>query len=374
MLLIKNGNVHTGLGTVLNHFDILVNGSIISKIGKDLNPTQCEIIDAEGKEVFPGFIDPVTIMGCHDGRMFDNNETTDPISPDLEVCYAVERDHLVLQAFYEAGITTVGIGPWNTNILGGQMSIYKTFGPSAKSMMVKRSCILKGSVTDLVKKTYGTKNKPPMTKMGLFALLDKALIEAEEYHPEKGETAKDYKKEAVKKMLSGEFPLFMAANTATEINSLLDVLGNRNIRLTLTNAYQAPQCARQIIDRNIHIVLGDQEVFGDWNNDIDYPGFIRMHEHGVNISLSVTSDNRFSGKEAYMWCVANMHRAGLPEEEVIKMMTINPAKTLDLDKVLGSIEEGKRADLVIYSAHPVKTYQARAVKTIIDGKVVFDRE
>jgi len=353
---------------------LLISENKIQKIGRNLEVSEAEILDAENGEVFPGFIDPVTVMGCNDGRMYDNNEMTDPITPDLEVCYAVERDHLDLQKYYEIGLTTMCIGPWNTNIFGGQMSIYKTHGATAESMMVKRSCILKGSVTDLVKKTYGAKSKMPMTKMGMFSLLQKTFIEAEAYDPKKENTAYDYKKMAVKKMLNGELPLFMAANKATEINSLLDILAGRAVKLTITSAYQAPKCIEKIKENNVNLVLGDQEVFGEWNDDIDYDGFISMHEDGICISLSVTSDGRWSGREAYLWCAGNMFKAGLDPEEVLKMMTINPAKILGLEGTLGSLEEGKQADLVIYDGNPIKSYKAKTVATIINGSVVYKNE
>jgi imidazolonepropionase-like amidohydrolase len=374
MLLIKDGNIHDGLGNVFYKTDILISEKKIRKIGIGLELPDGEILDADGKEIFPGFIDPVTIMGCNDGRMYDNNEMTDPVTPDLEVFYAVERDHLDLQKYYEIGLTTMCIGPWNTNIFGGQMSIYKTFGETAESMLVKRSCILKGSVTDLVKKTYGTKSKMPMTKMGMFALLKKILIEADAYDPTKENTACDYKKLAVKKMLIGELPLFMAANRATEINSLFDVFADRPVKLTITSAYQAPKCVNKIKEKNVNLVLGDQEVFGEWNDAIDYDGFISMHHDGINISLSVTSDGRWSGREAYLWCAGNMYKAGLDPEEVVKMMTINPARILGLDETLGSLEEEKQADLVIYDGNPIKSYKAKTVATIIDGSVVYKYE
>jgi adenine deaminase len=64
---------------------------------------------------------------------------------------------------------------------------------------------------------------------------------------------------------------------------------------------------------------------------------------------------------------------GMSEEEAWKMVTINPAKLLHIDDRTGSIKEGKDADLVLWSDHPLSVY-AKAEKTIIDGTVYFDIE
>lgn len=373
MFLIKNGRVHTGKGQILQATDILVEGDRIREIGKDLKVAEAKVFDASGKEVYPGFIDPVTVIGCHDGRMYDNNEMTNPINPDLQTCYAFDSDHFLLQSYYDVGLTRMAVGAWNTNVLGGRMSIYKTFGTGPEDMLYRKSCIMKGSLTELVKKTYGPKNKLPMTKMGMVALLERALHDAENYQPEKGE--RDFKKEAMKKVIDGEIPFFVACNKASEILSLLSVLeGKDKVRLTITSAYQAPQCKQAIYKAMPNVVLGDQEVMGDWNEDLDYESFKEMLHKGVNLSMSVTSDGRFSGKEAYLWTVANMYKAGFTEEEIIQMMTFNPAKTLEIEDELGSLEAGKLADLVVYEGNLVKSYRANAVLTLISGEVVYERK
>lgn len=129
MIFIQSATVHTGRGQVLENTDLLIEHGKIAAIGPALPvPEGAKLIPAAGLELFPGFVEPLTIMGCQDGRMYDNNECTCPMTPELDVRYAVEHQHLAVQRFYDMGITTVGIGPWNTNLLGGVMSVYKTFG------------------------------------------------------------------------------------------------------------------------------------------------------------------------------------------------------------------------------------------------------
>lgn len=142
------------------------------------------------------------------------------------------------------------------------------------------------------------------------------------------------------------------------------------MKLTIACAYQAWQYAAQLRASNVSIILGDQISTSPYNDDLRLDKFIEMHNDGIEISISFSSDSRFAGKQMYLWSALNMYRAGLDAEEVIRMMTWNPAKILGIEDTLGSIEVGKIADLVLYDGHPIKTFQARPVMTIMDGRVV----
>ena len=108
MYVIKNGTIHTGTGEVLENYDILIEGKKIKKIEKNICEADAEIIDATGKQVFPGFIDPHSSIGAMGipTRYKDNAETTNVINPDLSVKYAIDPDEVNAQEFYKSGITS----------------------------------------------------------------------------------------------------------------------------------------------------------------------------------------------------------------------------------------------------------------------------
>lgn len=139
MYLIKNGTVHTGTGKVLEEHDILVEGTKIRKIGKNLCEADAEIIDATGKQVFPGFIDPHSSIGAMGipTRYRDNAETTNVINPDLSVKYAIDPDEVNAQEFYKSGITSVGFSPDHCNVIGGQITVCKTAPDHMANRIVK---------------------------------------------------------------------------------------------------------------------------------------------------------------------------------------------------------------------------------------------
>lgn len=99
MYVIKNGTIHTGTGEVLENYDILIEGKKIKKIEKNICEADAEIIDATGKQVFPGFIDPHSSIGAMGipTRYRDNAETTNVINPDLSVKYAIDPDEVNAQ-------------------------------------------------------------------------------------------------------------------------------------------------------------------------------------------------------------------------------------------------------------------------------------
>ena len=181
MYLIKNGAVHVGDGTILKDCDILTKGSTIQKIGRGLDCPEAEVVDASGCEVFPGFIDPHSMIGALGipSRSLDNQEKSDPITPELNVKYSVDPDELNGQEFYKSGITTVGLAPGNTNIMGGQIVVVKTAPMKMSRRIVKEKAALKCSVTASVKSVYGKQNKMPMTRMGSFWMLEEAIRKSE---------------------------------------------------------------------------------------------------------------------------------------------------------------------------------------------------
>ena len=207
MYVIKNGTIHTGTGEVLENYDILIEGKKIKKIEKNICEADAEIIDATGKQVFPGFIDPHSSIGAMGipTRYRDNAETTNVINPDLSVKYAIDPDEVNAQEFYKSGITSVGFSPDHSNVIGGQITVCKTAPDHMANRIVKEHAAMKGSVCSTVKDVYGASNQMPKTRMGIFHLLKEAI--------RKDDLLKKY-----------QMPFVIAAETAGEIQCIMELL------------------------------------------------------------------------------------------------------------------------------------------------------
>lgn len=369
-MIIKNGRIHVGNGKVLEEHDILIKDGVIERIGKNLSVEGVDVIDGKNTEIFPGFIDPVSSYGCMDTSYDpkDHDEISNPITPDAKIRYAFDFSEILYEELYKVGITTIGAAPGDKNIIGGQMAVYKTWGKNSGQMLVREPVGLKGSVTHSVKEVYGKRNTLPMTRMGIFSELERFLDE----NRRKSEDKDVDRDNIVQRVLRGEIPLFITAITESEINALINVVKEYDINLIISGGYQADRCVEDIRDRNISIVLGEQTDLTVKNyNDTDLYKIGKLQENGNLVSFSLTSGNGPEGKIKYLWNGMEFHKAGIESEEVVKMMTLNPAKLLGIEDILGTIEEGKIADIVIYSNNPIEYYNSKVLYTIVNGELVY---
>lgn len=357
MLIIKNGTIHVGNGEILDNYDVLVKNGIIEKIGQNLEFKDAQIIDAKGKKVFPGFIDPVSSYGCIDTtfNIKDNDEISNPITPDAKIKYAFNHGEIMVEELYKVGITSIGAAPGNKNIIGGQMAVYKTWGSNSSKMLVREPVGLKGSVINVVKETYGKREVLPMTRMGIFNELDNFLA--------------DNKKEP---KIKESMPFFISANDAAEINALLNIMKEYDSRLIICGGFQADRCIEDIKEANASIIVGEQTYLTAKNyNNTDLYKIAQLQKEGGLVSFTLTTDYGPEGKIKYLWNAIEFYKAGVESEEVLKMITINPAKMLGVDDILGTVEEGKEADIVIYSNNPIEYYNSKVLYTIIRGELAY---
>ena len=362
-MLLRDGIIHIGNGQVLEGYDILIADSKIVKVDKNISADNVEIIEIQGMHVFPGFIDPLSSYGSMDltFSMKDNNEDTDPIQKDLEIKYAFNPAEIKLEGLETVGITNIGASPGNYNIIGGNISLYNTYEEEFRRFLVREDLGLKGAASEVVKDIFKEKNQV-MTKMGLFKRLEDWL---EESKKEEGSLSK--------KVVEGEKPLFIHANTEMEINSVLNVFKDTKVRLVLLGAYEFHKCLKAIKDYgNIGLIIGEQTnltIRGYYETQLEKAR--ELTSEGIPVSLTLTGEYGPEGKVKYLWNAIEFYKRGLASEEVISYMTLNPAKMLGVDDILGTIEDGKLANMVVYENNPIETYDSRCKKTIINGKIVY---
>lgn len=371
MYLIKNGNVHVGNGTVLPDCDILTEGKTIKAVGSGLSAEGAEVIDAKGCEVFPGFIDPVSSIGAMGipGRYFDNNECTDPVTPEMNLRYSIDPDEVNRQEFYKSGITAIGAAPTNSNLMGGQIAVCKTAPQKMRERIVKEHAGLKCSVTSSVKETYGDNSRVPMTKMGIFYLFGETLRAARATEAEK----RNDKQKVITEVFDGKsMPIFAAASTKNEIDGLMHLLKDEDVQINLVDAFCFADSMKEIKEKKAGIILGNVNNMSQIaKNGMDLTKLNELVENGNRIAFTNTCGGWSEGREVFIWSAIEAYRAGVPAEEVVKMMCLYPAEMLGVEKSLGTIEEGKDADISVFTGHPVTTYAAKVAHSIVNGEVIF---
>lgn len=370
MYIIKGGTVHIGDKRVEPDCDILIKGGIIEAVGRDLGCEDAEIIDAGGRHVFPGFLDPASAIGAMGMPTSypDVNEKSASIVPELKIRYAIDPDELNNQELYKSGITAVALTPGNANVIGGQMAVYKTAPMKLSERLVKDSAGLKGAVTADVVQTYGERNTMPMTRMGIFYLLSKAIKEART--GDEKETGRG--QQVLKQVLEGNMPFFISADLKGEIDSLLHLFKETKARIHVVDGFSFGGCVEQMINQGAGLVLGNVSYLSQMTrHGMDLSLLQRLVEAGNPVALTNSCNGSSEGRESLLWNAVEIYRAGLDPEEVIQMMCLNPARMLGVDDRLGTIEAGKDGDISIFTGHPVTTYAARVEHSIVSGRVVF---
>ena len=371
MYLIKNGIVHVGDGKVLEDYDILVEGKQIRKMGKNLTCEEAQIMDVSGCHVFPGFIDPHSAIGAMGipTRYLDNNEYTDPVTPEMNVKYAADPDEVNAQEFYKSGITTVGLTPGNSNLMGGQIVVYKTAPQKVQDRIVKEKAALKCSVTSSVKETYGSDGRFPMTKMGIFYLLESSIREAK---AKQSKERNEKEKVICRAFEEKELPVFVAAQTKGEMDGLYHLLGKADVPMVFVDGFEFADDLELMLKQKTGLILGNVNNMSQIaKHHMDISKVKDLAKNGNLVAFTNTCGGYSEGREVFLWTAIEVYRAGVDAEEVVKMMTVNPAKMLKVDDRIGTLEEGKDADISIFTGHPVKTYAAKVKHSIINGEVLF---
>ena len=366
MILIKNGTVHDAQNSP-RISDILIEGEKIARVSPEITMPDARVIDARGMHVLPGFIDPATPVGSQDitFKQKDHEELSSPVNIDADIRYSFNPNEIMLEALYETGVTTIGACPGNTNVIGGRCAVYTTYGYNSTHMLVQSFSALKGSVAAYAKREYGARLQTPMTKMGIFSLLDNAL---------QGEH-KGLKKETMDAVLSGQVPFFVHAESEVEVRALLHALAPYpHIRLVLTGAYQSHRCIDALLERGAAIIIGELvEMSRGMYSGTDLQALRAFTAGGGLLTFSGAGGSGARGKLHYLWNAARYRQAGFSSLEVLRMMTLNPARLLGIDDRKGTLEPGKDADITIFSHDPVNSYAAFCRYTLVGGELACER-
>lgn len=385
MLLIKNGTIFTMEGKILEGASLLIVDGKIREIGENIDvPSDAEIIDASGKIVMPGIIDAHCHLGLWEDAIgfegADGNEMTHPVTPHLRAIDGINPMDRTFREAYEGGITCVASGPGSSNVLGGQFAVIKTYGERIDDMIVKDPVAIKCAFGENPKRIYNEKNQAPSTRMATAAILRETLYKVKE-HMEKIEVAKDdgtkkpsydIKLEALIPVLKRELPLKAHAHRADDIFTAIRIAKEFGLKMTLEHCTDGHLIADYIKAEGIDVVVGpsltDRSKFELKNLTFETAGVLSKK----GIKVAIMTDHPEIPLQYLPMCAALAVKAGMDEEEALKAITINAAEILGIEDRVGSLREGKDADVVIWDGHPFEL-KSTVAYTIIEGKVVYQR-
>lgn len=385
-ILIKNGRILTMAQKNYERGDILIEGGKIKKVAEEIpSPEGAEIIDAEGMWVMPGIVDAHCHIGMwEDGVGFegaDGNEETDPVTPHLRAIDGINPEDTSFQEAREHGITTVVTGPGSANVVGGQFAALKTYGRRVDDMIIKAPLAVKVALGENPKRVYSEQKKSPSTRMATAAILRETLIQAQEYKrklelgkedPDKM-PERDLGMEVLVKVLDRELPLKVHAHRADDILTAIRIAKEFNVDITIDHCTEGHKITDFLLEDNARIIVGplltERSKVELKNLSFKAPAILSK----AGLKVAIMSDHPVIPIQYLPVCASLAVREGMDEMEALKAITINAAWVSGLDDRVGSLEEGKDADVVIFDGHPLDV-RSRTRMVFIDGKLVFERE
>ena len=384
MIFIKNAHLKPMAVPDIPEGCLLIddNGKIAG-VGQDLPiPEEATVIDAAGRLVTPGCVDAHCHIGLDneatgwEGR--DYNEMVDPITPQMRAIDSIDPMDEAFPNALRGGVTTAGTGPGSANVVGGTFAAIKLYGKRVDKMIVKEPLAMKCAFGENPKRCYGQAGKKaPMTRMGTAALLRELLFKARIYADKKAageEPAFDMKLEAMLPVMRGQIPLKAHAHRADDILTSIRIAREFGLKLTLDHCTDGALIADELAEEGfcafVGPTLGNKSKIELKNKSFTTPAV--LHEAGVNVSI--ITDAPVIPLQYLPMCAGLAVSSGLDMEEAWRAITINPANATGIGDRVGTLEPGKDADVVIWTADPLTTVGAEAYITIVDGQIVYRAE
>ena len=380
MLLIKNGYIKTMAGEEFENGSILIDGGKIVQIAQEISvPTDCDVIDAEGRLVTPGCIDAHCHIGLDNEGMgwegWDYNEIVEPITPQLRAIDSINPQDEAFSLAVRGGVTSAVTGPGSANVVGGTFTAIKLYGNRVDKMIIKDPIAMKCAFGENPKSCYGkSMKKSPMTRMGTAALLRELLFKTKRYMADKEagkEPAFDMALEAMIPVIKGEIPLKAHAHRADDILTSIRIAKEFNVKITLDHCTEGALIADELAEEGLSAFVGpsltNKSKVELRNLSFTTPAVL----HAAGVPISIITDAPVIPLQYLPMCAGLAVKAGLDKEEAWKAITINPAVQTGIGDRVGSIEPGKDADIVIWDADPLSAIGGQAYITVIDGKVIY---
>lgn len=389
---IRNARIVTVTNGVIERGTIIVKNGRIEAVGANVAvPKDAKLIDATGLSVYPGLIDTNTTLGLTEiGQgspgTVDTTELGD-FNSNMKAITAVNPYSELIPVARMNGVTTVLTCPQG-GLISGQCALMNLDGWTQHEMKVVAPAAMQmnypaagfGGRGGGFAQIFGAPNEQArQQRERRLESLGKKLEDAQAYAKAKEAAAADKSiparpvdlgLEALIPVVKGDVPVLMAANGEREIKGAIELAAKFKLKLVITGGDDAIKVAKELKEKNIPVVLGGVlELPGgeDAPYDEAYARAAELHKAGVRIAL--TTSDEASDIRLLPYHAGTAAAFGLPKDEALKAVTINPAQFFGVDKILGSIEAGKLANLVITDGD-ILEFRTKVKQMFINGRPV----
>ena len=383
---ITNAHIIDGAGGEIENGSILITDGRITAIGADIGGGDAKVLDAGGKYVTPGIIDIHSHLGNYPSPSVrahsDGNEVTSPITSEVFAEHGVWPQDPGFDEALEGGVTTLHILPGSANLFGGRgVTLRNIASRTVQGMKFPNApYTLKMACGENPKRVYGSKGGPG-SRMGNVAGYRKNWIKAAEYKAKRDKGGDDFKRdlqlETLADVLDGKILVQMHCYRADEMVQILDIAKEFDFKVTtFHHAIEAYKIGDILAETDTCAAM-----WADWYGfkmeayDTIAENIPFVHAAGACAMIHSDDDlgiQKLNQEVAKAWADGNRAGLDISRADAWKWLTYNPAKALGILEETGSLEVGKRADILLWSAEPFSTY-ARPEKVLLDGAIVFDK-
>lgn len=369
---IMDGTVHTVSNGVIENGDVIIRDGRIAQVGANLSaPNGATVIDASGKVVTPGLIAAYTSLGLVEiGAVSDSNDSTPgagfPLGAALNTVDAFNPGSTLIPVNRAAGVTRALSAPnAGDTLFGGKAAVVDLSG--------RPNSITRADAAQVAVMGSGGAARSGNTRLGAWAVLREYLDEARSYQANPNDYVRrphssrfalsDLK--ALGPVVSGDQPLIVSINSATDIRTLIRLKNTYRLRVIVIGASEGWRVAQELAAANIPVIISGMTNLPSEFEDIGatLKNAARLHEAGVRVAFyDGTHNARLIRQQA-----GNAVAEGLPYDAAIAALTRNPAEMFGVGAQLGTLEPGKAADVVIWDGDPLEV-TTRPEAVFIDGR------
>jgi imidazolonepropionase-like amidohydrolase len=378
LLTITHGVIENGV-VIMQNGKITAVGSASTAIPKD-----ARVIDATGMTIYPGLIDSETNLGLVEisGEITtkDTGEPSEEIVPQLHVYDAFHAESELIPVSRLNGITNAVVAPDNSDTLPGQDAFIQLEGKDADEMLLVRDLALPLNFTGEQRRNESwDKRKFPSTRMGMAAQIRQAFLDAKHYQDEWAAYTKkndqsatppkhDLKLEALLPYLEGKKTIVLAAEQASDLQAAVNLAHEFNLKFVLNHISHSQPVLDYVASLKVPVIVGPiyEEPKADERYDAVYSLPAELYKRGVQISFASYSAHDVRNLP-YQAGYATAF--GLPYEEALKALTLNPALMWGMADKLGSLDVGKTANIVVANGDPLDL-KTDVKQVFIEGREV----
>ena len=391
-VLIRNATIMTATGQEIQGGSILLRDGKIVAVGTSVDaPTDATVVDGTGKWVTPGVIDTHSHLGVYAApgtfAESDGNEATRPVTAEVWAEHSFWPQDPQIPLAIAGGVTTIQALPGSANLIGGRSAVLKLIpGRSVQEMKFPGAHYgLKMACGENPKRVYGQRGGPS-TRMGNMAGYREAFIGAQNYRRRWDKWNKDHqgdppdrnlRNETLAEVLRGNIYVQNHCYRADEMVQMLDLAREFGFQIrSFHHAVEAYKIADMLARAGTAAsIWADWWGFKEEAMDGIYENAALLQQAGARAIIhsddagGIQRLNQEAAKAMY-----HGRRAGIPvtRDQALRWFTANPAWALGLDSIVGTLEPGKMADVVLWSADPLSVY-AQALQVYNDGWLVYDR-